>query len=111
MGFIKKIKQDEMWMEYLREAYSFYARDGACRRGARCPFAHVPSAATRPSPEEVAAAIAAAEADRKAAVANAGGAPPRPDRGLGAGEGGAALQSRFFPEAKAARAARDADQR
>lgn len=28
MGFIKKIKQDDMWKEYLREAYVFYKRDG-----------------------------------------------------------------------------------
>jgi len=28
MGFIKKIEQDDMWKEYLREAYVFYKRDG-----------------------------------------------------------------------------------
>ena len=28
MGFIRKIKQDDMWKQYLREAYVFYKRDG-----------------------------------------------------------------------------------
>ena len=102
-------------------ACSFYARDGACRRGARCPYAHVPSARTRPSKEEVAAAIAAAEADRAAAAASTSDAPPPRDRGLGAdaeqagagaagaGAGTAALQRGFFPEPVVTRAARDAD--
>ena len=91
---------------------TFYAEHGTCKRGARCPYAHVPSARTRPLPEEVAAAIAAAKADRAAAAANASDAPPRADRGLIAGAAQAdagALQRHFFPEPATTRAARDAD--
>ena len=98
---------------------TFYAEHGTCKRGARCPFAHVASASTRPSAEEVAAAIAAAKADRAAAAANASDARPRAGRGLAAGAahagagaahaGAGALQRHFFPEPATTRAARDAD--
>ena len=68
---------------------TFYAEHGTCKRGARCPYAHVPSARTRPSPEEVAAAIAAAKADRAAArrqrFGRAATARPWPARGRAAG--------------------------
>lgn len=74
-------------------ACTFFARDGYCKRGAKCTFAHVGIAADRPSAAEVEAAIAAAASDRAAAAATSAGDP----------------SARFFPESVEVRAARDAD--
>ena len=95
---------------------TFYARDGACRRGAKCKFAHVASAETRPSPEEVEAARAAAEADRQATAASSAGRRRSSGGGMGEEEDGeqgadgdSGLQRHFCPESASVRAARDAD--
>ena len=76
-----------------RPECTFFARDGHCKRGAKCKFAHVPTASYR---AEVATAIAAAASDRAAAAATASSASASPS-------------ARFFPERGEARAARDAD--
>ena len=71
---------------------TFFARDGFCKRGAKCKFLHVGVPADRPSAAEVEAAIAAAASDRAAAAASSG-----------------AVSAQFFPENAETRAARDAD--